>query len=113
MASKLPIKYKNRIFSRIKIFFSNLFKKKSIINESIKEIKENKPDINSKETEFPKMKLASNQLKIKEDILTLIDKNPKLIDTLSIDKLKELDSMYDEIIEKNDRKIRQLKREIA
>lgn len=113
MTSKLPIKYKDRVFGRIKMFFSNLFKKKPIINESIKEIKENKININSKETEFSKMKVASNQLKIKEDILTLIDKNPKLIETLSIEKLKALGSMYDEIIEKNDRKIRQLKREIS
>lgn len=113
MTSKLPIKYKDGLFSKIKMFFSNLFQKKPIIDKSIKEIKENKLDINSKETEFNKMKVSSNKVMIKEEILTLIEKNPELIDTLSIEKLKELDSMYDEIIEKNDRKIRKLKREIA
>ena len=106
MISKLPIKYKDG-------FFSNIFKKKSVINELSEDIKENKVEINSKENEFDKMKLSSSKVKVKDDILTLIDNNPELINTLSIDKLKELDSMYDEIIEENDRKIKKLKRESA
>ncbi len=110
MTSKLPIKYKDGLFNKIKMFFSNFIKKKPAIEEPIKE---NKVEISSKETEFDKMKVASNKVKIKEDILTLIERYPELIDSLSIDKLKELDSMYDEIIEENDRKIKKLKREIA
>ena len=113
MISKLPIKYKDGLFSKIKIFFSNILKKNSIIFETIEEDEHNKVGINSKETEFDKIKVASNKVKIKDDILTLIENNPELINTLSIDKLKQLDSMYDEIIEENDRKINKLKREIA
>jgi len=113
MTSKLPIKYKDGFFNKIKIFFISIFKKNTIVNEQIEEIKENKVEISSKETEFDKMKVASSKVKVKDDILTLIDNNPELINTLSIDKLKELDSMYDEIIAENDRKINKLKREIA
>ena len=113
MTSKLPIKYKDGFFSKIKMFFSNIFKKNTIINEPIEEIKENKVEISSKENEFDKMKVASSKVKIKDDILTLIDNNPELINTLSIDELRELDSMHDEIIKENDRKINKLKREIA
>ena len=61
--------------------------------------------------EFKKMKVASNRVRIKEDILTSVEKNPHLIKIFSIEKLNELDTMYDEIIEKNDRKIKQLRRE--
>jgi hypothetical protein len=113
MTSKLPIKYTDGFFNKIKMFFSNIFNKKTIINETSEEVKHNKVEINSKENEFDKMKTSSNKVKIKEDILTLIDNNPELINTLSIEKLEELDSMYDEIIEENDRKINKLKREIA
>lgn len=113
MTSKLPIKYKDGFLSKIKMFFSSIFKKNTSVNEPIEEIKENKVEISSKENEFDKMKVASSKVKIKDDILTLIDTNPELINTLSIDKLKELDSMYDEIIAENDRKINKLKREIV
>ena len=113
MENKLPIKYKKGVFSNIKLFFSNFFKKKTIDYVSDYKLKENKFEISSRETEFEKMKAASNKIKIKEDILTLIEKKPQLIETLSIDRLAELEEMYDEIIEKNDRRIKQLKREIA
>lgn len=109
----LPIKYKNGLFNRIKIFFNNIFKKKPIINENIEDIKENKVEINPKENEFYKMKVASNKVKIKNDILTLIDNNPELINTLPIEKLKALEGIYDEMIEENDRKIKKLKREFV
>jgi len=81
--------------------------------EQFEVIKQDKIEINTNESDFDKMKVASNRVRIKEDILILVEKNPALIENLSLDKLKELDKMYDEIIEKNDRKIKQLKREIA
>lgn len=112
MESKLPVKYENNFFSKFKKFFINIFNKNSSVIESNEVIKEVTPQVVTKENEFSKMKMASNKVKLKEDILTMIEKNPQLLETLSIDKLKELDRMYDEIIEKNDRKIKQLKREI-
>lgn len=113
MKNKLPIKYEEGFFRKIKKFFGNIFKKSVVAEKQPEVIKEDKKEINNNGTEFVKMKLASNKIKIKEDILTLIEKNPSLIETLSIGKLKELEKMYNEIIEKNDRKIKQLKREIA
>ena len=113
MKNKLPIKYEDGFFSKIKKFFSNIFKKNSVATQELEVIKENKIEINTNESDFDKMKVASNRVRIKEDILSLVEKNPALIENLSLDKLKELDKMYDEIIEKNDRKIKQLKREIA
>lgn len=113
MKNKLPIKYEDGFFSKIRKFFSNVFKKKSVTTEQLEVIKEKEVEINTNESDFAKMKVASNRVRIKEDILTLVEKNPELIENLSIEKLKELDKMYDEIIEKNDRKIKQLKREIA
>lgn len=113
MKNKLPIKYKDNLFVKIKKFFSNVLKNNSTATEQVKVIKENEIEINTNESEFDKIKLASNRVKIKEDILILVEKNPKLIETLSIDKLKELNKMYDEIIERNDRKIKRLKREIV
>jgi len=110
MADKLPIKYKEGIFSRIKKFFSGLLKKDSIV---IEKYEEEKVEVVHKEDEFEKMRVASNKVKIKDDILSMIEKNPELIETLSIDKLIELDHMYDQIIEANDRKIKRLKREIS
>ena len=85
----------------------------AVVEEKNEIIRGNKTEIVNIESEFEKMKSASNKAKIEEDIFTLIEKHPELIEILSIDKLKELDKMYDEIIEKNDRKIKQLKREIA
>ena len=112
MASKLPVKYENNFFSKFKTFFGNIFIKNSSVIKHNEVIKEVTPQVGTKENEFTKMKIASNKVKLKEDILGMIEKNPQLLETLSVDKLKELDRMYDEIIERNDRKIKQLKREL-
>lgn len=114
MENKLPVKYKESLFSKIKKIFSNAFRKNIVVIPKHHEVvKKNKFEMNANDYILDKMKAESNRVKIKEDILTLIEKNPELIKTLSIESLKELESMYDEIIEKNERKIKQLKREIA
>ena len=110
MKNKLPIKYENGFFFKIKNFFSNIFRKNYDVVEEHEIIKGNKIEINNIESEFAKMKRASNKAKIKEDIFTLIEKQPELIETLSIDKLKVLSDICNKIIEENDRKIKQLKR---
>lgn len=113
MKNELPIKYEGGFFSKLKRFLNSVLKKHSVTAQQLGVLKENKVEISTNESDFDKMKAASNRVRIKEDILTLIEKNPALIESLPIDKLKELEKMYDEIIEKNDRKIKQLKREIA
>ena len=112
MKNELPIKYKEGFFSKIKMLFCSAWKKclgyteKSEINE------ENGLKIQPKESELDKMRKISDRERLKEDILKIVSANPKLIETLSVDKLKELESMYNDIIEKNDRKIKQLKRKV-
>ena len=66
--------------------------------------------VTNKENIFEKMRKATKQVEIKEDILAIIDKKPQVINTLSLKNLKALDKMYDDIIEKNDLEIRRLKR---
>ncbi|MBQ2890932.1 MAG: hypothetical protein IJE44_04740 [Clostridia bacterium] len=113
MQNKLPEKYGNSFFSKIKRFFANIFKKNNAIIEKKVDSKKENVELKSKENEFEKMKKSSNKVEIKEDILSLIEKKPDLIDTLPLERLKELDNMYDEIIEENERKIKNLRREIA
>ena len=110
MKNKLPIKYENGFFFKIKNFFRNIFRKKYDVVEEFEIIKENKTEINNVESEFERMKQISNKAKIEEDIFALIEKHPELIETLSIDKLKVLSDICNKIIEENDRKIKQLKR---
>ena len=111
MTDNLPKKYEISFFNKIKRFFSNIFTKKN----NVVEIKETiqKEIVENKAKELDKMKQLSNEAKIKEDILTLVKKNPELIKTMPIENLKELNRMCADIIEKNDREIKKLKREIA
>ena len=107
MKNELPIKYKEGFFSKIKMLFCSALEK---CFEYTDKNENNGLKIETKESELDKMRKISDRERIKEDILKMVSANPKLIETLSVDKLKELESMYDDIIEKNDRKIKQLRR---
>ena len=111
MSDNLPKKYENSFFTKIKTFFSNIFIKKNNVVEAKKIIQ--KEIIENKTKELDKMKELSNKSKIKEDILAIVKENPELIKTMPIENLKELNRMCADIIEKNDREIKKLKREIA
>lgn len=113
MQNQLPKKYENNFFIRLKRFFSNIFHKKEMNDKLAEAIKENKKEVSFEKIDFDKMKEMSNKANLKDDILTLVEKNPKLIETLSVKQLKALEHMYDDIIENNNRKIKKLKREIA
>lgn len=118
--NELPKKYKNSFFIYIKKFFAGIFRKKQEqVTDKMNDI-EQKVDMKTKQVEstedkneLEKMKVLSNEIKLKEDIISLIEKNPALLDTLSIERLEELEKMYDMIIEKNEMKIKKLKREIS
>lgn len=110
MKNKLPEKYKDSFFIKVKRFFNNIFCRKSSDKKIDQELK---VEVKIKENEFNKMKEISNKSKLKEEILDIIEKKPELIETLSVERLRELDRMYDEIILENDRKINKLKREIS
>ena len=112
MENKLPEKYENNFFRKIKILFTNVFRNNKVTAED-KTVQDNGVEIKSVEFEFPKTKTLSNKARVKKDILGLIEKDPELINTLSLERLRELNSMYDEIIEENNRKINKLKRKIG
>ncbi len=69
--------------------------------------------VTNKENIFEKMRKATKQIEIKEDILAIVDKNPQLINTLSLKNLKALNKMYDDVIEKNNLEISRLKRRVC
>ena len=77
----LPLKTEKNIFSKIKQFFIQIFRKE-IINEK----KQNTVDTNSIDT----FKNNTTNLKIEKDILDTIEKNPELIYSLSNEKLEHL-----------------------
>ena len=109
MENNLPDKYNENFRVKIKRFFSSFFKKKNI--EENKEVqKENNDKImDNSINEIKKMKEESKKAQLKEDILEMTKNNPKLIETLSTAQLKELNNMYDKVIEENNRKIDKLK----
>ena len=113
MNNNLPKKYEKGFWYRAKRFFSNIFSRKKINEPKLEMGGKTKVIARNNIDEFAKMKEESRKVKLKEEIIEMIDKNPKLIDTLSATKLKELNNMYDKIIEENERIIKGLQRKIA
>lgn len=110
MRSKLPQKYKDsfldKIIKKIRIAFFN-----STTNNSEIEIVKAKSNVNSSENISGK---EINQIvkepdyKLKEDIKTMVENDQTLLRTLSYERLKQLASLYDEEIERNNREIEYL-----
>jgi len=113
MKNNLPEKYENSFFTKIKRFFANIFRKNNKVLEQNEIKKEQKTELNKTENKFQDMKKLSKKAELKKEILDMIEKQPDLIESLSIEKLKELNCMYDAIIEENERKIKKIKRELA
>ena len=113
MNSKLPEKYKNSFFVRIRRLFSSAFGKKQVVTQENTIEKTVQAPVTNKENVFETMKKGSQQVAIKEDILAMVDKNPQLINTLSLENLKQLDKMYDDIIAKNNLEIRKLEKMVS
>jgi len=59
------------------------------------------------------MKEASKKNHLREEIFSIVDNKPELLETLSVEQLEEVNSMYDKIIEENNKKINKLKRKLA
>lgn len=108
MENNLPDKYNENFKIKIKRFFSKFFNKKSA-EENKEVIKESNDKIVENINDIEKMKEESKKAQLKEDILEMTKNNPKLIETLTTTQLKELNNMYDKMIEENNRKIEKLK----
>lgn len=98
-------KYEGGFFQRLKRLVRNIFMKeqKTVVGNTVYK-KNNEQKLNPIEN----MKTESQKTAIKEDILSLIDKKPDILKTLSLEKLKEIDKLYDEKIEKNVKEIEYL-----
>ena len=114
MDSKLPTKYKKGFLENLLLKIRRLFYKKSMSVSSDKKVDSFNQKSNLKEakTYFDEMKYQSKKITVKEDIVSIINKKPELIDSLDIMQLYEIRNIYNEIIEKNDRKINRLKKAI-
>jgi hypothetical protein len=125
MGNNLPSEYQDNFISKFKRFFSNLFAKKTkkVITEKKQAVEpEIKNDILPKEISkvetqleitFSSMKSETRKSALKEDIFNMVDKNPELLNSLTIEQLEEIDKMYDKKIEENKKKIRKLERALA
>lgn len=116
MNNNLPIEYKKGILYKIKRFFKELFAPKNI-HQNVQTIDTNTIDGSSKDifknkVYVPEIEKIQREKNTKESIINIVEKNPELLETMSIVNLKKLTELYDEIIENNNKKIRLLKSKI-
>ena len=108
MENKLPKKYNDSVFSKIKEFFLKIFGKKNNNEETVVEeenVKENR--LNSIE----EIRKESKINREKESLLNQIEKDVSLIDNWPIEKLLKLEEIYDEKIERLNKEIERLKKQ--
>ena len=117
MGNKSMIEYKEGFISKIKNFFKNLFKREQKETEYIAETSDfNNAEVNINKTEsefFNDLKVDTSDIDKfmdKNNFLEYIDGNVEALKMLSVDRLKKLKEYYDEVIEKNDKIIEQLKK---
>lgn len=107
MNNNLPMKCKKNTFQKIKSFILKLFDKK---NKKDELPQEKKSYTESKENQDIREKLHKEQIKEnnKKQILEIVDKNPKLIKTISDKRLRELNLIYEEELKRNQNKLLEL-----
>ena len=111
MENKLPQKYKENFFSKILKNIKKLFTKKTI-----KKVETEKAEIGKLNVTSSVKNVQSSQtnsckradFKLKEDIMAIVESNHDLLQTLPYKRLEQLDSLYDEEIEKNNKEIEYL-----
>lgn len=108
----LPIKQEKNVFWKLKNFFKKLFCKSEInfaINSESNNIEiEKSPDFSESLKEDVSYDFVS-EIK-KKEFLKEIENNPDLLKELSLERLEQLDSYYDEVIAEYKEKIDKLKR---
>jgi len=111
MSNNLPTIPKEGFFYKIKQFFMKSKKTETNVEETSVEKEMHKEEILDKPlSDIDKMRMQGKKARLKEEIIEIIDEKPELISSLSDENLDELNKMYDEIIEENDRKIKDLER---
>ena len=103
----LPQKSENDFFSKIRNFFKKLFYKKAAQLEQNIEVKK-ETNVNQ-DNDITNMRKASQNIRLKDDILSIVEKNPDIIDNLSEENLVRLDKLCDEEMSKLDKELDDLK----
>ena len=100
---------------KLKFFFLNIFVKKDT-NVNFKNTENNVENFNNNFSEILKeetvLEAANKKDKIGE-IISIVEKEPKILDNLNIEKLKVIDNYYDKKIEEVNTKINRLKNKFA
>jgi len=115
MNNKLPVKYGCSFTNKIKRVFFSLFNRENKIEEN--KIEENKIEENKKEgntvlkkeaympTSFEK---EYKKLKAKEEIIELLERDPKMIESFSDERIEMAISIYKEKTKNNRKEIARL-----
>ena len=107
MSVNLPQKSEYSFFGKIKKFFKKLFYKES--NQSVQNVEKKEDTVTNDNNEITEMRKASQNVKLKDDILKLVEKNPDIIDSLSQENLERLDKLCDDEMSKLDKELDELK----
>lgn len=109
------IKYKENFITKIKKFFKKIFEikeeqYKNVQQEPVSKITEEKNEMQSNLIYNIKFDTKIvNSVVDKNNFLEEIKENKKVLNMLSIDRLKKLEKYYDSVIAENEKKIRKLK----
>ena len=132
MPNKLPMKKEENVFSKIGLWFRNLFKKKQIEAQNTEEAKVQKEESkvettkektsevkrseeNTLENELGVVDLQNEKtakltsIQSKMQFIKKIERNPELLEQMDMERLRILNSYYDELIEKAENKLNKLK----
>lgn len=101
--NNLPQKY--NFISYVKKFFYNLFNKK---NKKIKHDIRNEIPVEENSIFMDKLKEYSKKTELKKYIMERLEKNPSILESLPIWRLEQIENMYDEVIQENNIKIKEL-----
>lgn len=115
MKNNLPIQEDNSFFRKIKNFFRKLFYRKPVensVDSMIAEQTQIKKENNTAFQESVKVEVKNNYLTEmkREEFLDDLEKNPKLLYELPIEKLEKLEDYYNESIKKQEAKLAKIKK---
>lgn len=115
MKNNLPIKEDNSFFGKIKNFFRKLFYRKPVensVDNVISEQAQIKKESNTAFQESIKADVKNDYLTEmkREEFLDELEKNPKLLYELPIEKLEKLEYYYSESIKKQEAKLAKIKK---
>lgn len=115
MRNNLPIKEDNSFFGKIKNFFRKLFyrnRRESSVDNIVTEQPQIKKQDNTAFQESIKVEVKNDyvtEMK-REEFLDNLEKNPKLLYEVSVEKLEKLENYYNESIKKQEEKLAKIKK---